>query len=352
MNELKILGVDANVYFKNIEYYIKNPRKTHFRIFKNTVKLQKDEYVDINSTMGKEFMDKTLLAFTNATRVVINDNIAATHIMQRNHGSKNLSENLDINDFKPMLDNYILMLPWPGNLFHIHGYWITKQKDSNGQRNHRVMSFVVHNNKLSFFPVDWIFHTSDSLYKPFDDPKSRVKEELIKSFTSHNNYIKDDSGKIDIEKVLPFYNDHVYPIPSLFLNSPLTFELERKTYEKALTRCLNRLSYNQISMLPMYIMHIVRNINNQYQREEVKYYDYKDEAVKRNDEDTPFYTYRIVNLNKKILTTTRYERSVNTNKYHEVIGFWRNYKSGKRVWINSQWRGDISRGIIEKDYVT
>ena len=151
MNELKILGVDANVYFKNIEYYIKNPRKTHFRIFKNTVKLQKDEYVDINSTMGKEFMDKTLLAFTNATRVVINDNIAATHIMQRNHGSKNLSENLDINDFKPMLDNYILMLPWPGNLFHIHGYWITKQKDSNGQRNHRVMSFVVHNNKLNFF---------------------------------------------------------------------------------------------------------------------------------------------------------------------------------------------------------
>ena len=83
-----------------------------------------------------------------------------------------------------------------------------------------------------------------------------------------------------------------------------------------------------------------------------KYFDYKDEAVKRNDTDTPFYTYRIVNLNKKILTTTRYERSVNTNKYHEVIGFWRNYKSGKRVWINSQWRGDISRGIIEKDYVT
>ena len=29
MNELKILGVDANVYFKNIEYCIKNPRKTH-----------------------------------------------------------------------------------------------------------------------------------------------------------------------------------------------------------------------------------------------------------------------------------------------------------------------------------
>ena len=41
MNELKILGVDANVYFKNIEHYIKNPRRTHFRIFNNTIKLKK-----------------------------------------------------------------------------------------------------------------------------------------------------------------------------------------------------------------------------------------------------------------------------------------------------------------------
>ena len=57
----------------------------------------------------------------------------------------------------------------------------------------------------------------------------------------------------------------------------------------------------------MYILHIVRNINDKYQREELKYFDYKDEAVKRNDTDTPFYTYRIVNLNKKILTTPRYE---------------------------------------------
>ena len=343
MNELKILGVDANVYFKNIEHYIKNPRRTHFRIFNNTIKLNKDEYVDTNTTMGKEAMNDYFLKFTNATRVVINDTISATHIMKRSDGSKNLSENLDMNDFKPMLDNYVLILPWLGNLFHIHGYWFQKGTDKTGEKNTRVSSFVVHNNKLSFFPVDWFFHTNESLQTDI------IKEQLIKSFTSHNNNIKHESGKIDIEKVLPFYIQNTTPAPNFILRHP---KMYRKDYQRAINRVIHRLSYNHITLLPMYIMHIVRNINNQYQREEIKYFDYRDEAIKRNETDTPFYSYRIVDLNKKILTTTRYERSVNTNKYHEVIGFWRNYKSGKRVWINSQWRGDISRGIIEKDYVT
>ena len=348
MDELKILGVDANVYFKNIEYCIKNPRKTHFKIFNNTVKFNKEEYADNN----KEYVDETLLRFSNATKVVINDDISAIHIMQRNEGLTNLSENLDINHFKPMLDNYVLILPYLGNLFHIVGYWFMKCKDLEGKRNTRVMSFVVQNNKLSFFPVDWIFHESDNSLNDLENPKEIVKQHLIKSFTNHNKN-SDTLHKINIEEVLPFYINYVTPSPSLFLRTNLNDKkLDRKIQERAVQRLLNRLSYNQISLLPMYILHIVRNMNDKYQREELKYFDYKDEAVKRNDTDTPFYTYRIVNLNKKILTTTRYERSVNTNKYHEVIGFWRTYKSGKKVWINSQWRGDISRGIIEKDYVS
>ena len=227
-----------------------------------------------------------------------------------------------------------------------------KGKDLEGKTNTRVMSFVVQNNKLSFFPVDWLFHENDNSLNDLENPKEIVKQALIKSFTNHNKN-SDTLHKINIEEVLPFYINYLTPSPSIFLRTDLNDKkLDRKIQAKAIQRLLNRLSYNQIALLPMYILHIVRNINDKYQREELKYFDYKDEAVKRNDTDTPFYTYRIVDLNKKILTTTRYERSVNTNKYHEVIGFWRNYKSGKRVWINSQWRGDISRGIIEKDYVT
>ena len=146
--------------------------------------------------------------------------------------------------------------------------------------------------------------------------------------------------------------NNVTPSPSLFLRTNLNDKkLDRKIQERAVQRVINRLTYNQIALLPMYILHIVRNMNDKYQREELKYFDYKDEAVKRNETDTPFYTYRIVNLNKKNLTSTRYERSVNTNKWHMVRGCTRHYKSGKQVWIHSHSRGDKSKGVIEKDYV-
>jgi hypothetical protein len=36
---------------------------------------------------------------------------------------------------------------------------------------------------------------------------------------------------------------------------------------------------------------------------------------------------------------------------HEVRGHFRNYKSGKRVWISNHKRGDESLGVITKDYV-
>ena len=36
---------------------------------------------------------------------------------------------------------------------------------------------------------------------------------------------------------------------------------------------------------------------------------------------------------------------------HQARGHWRNYKSGKRVWIKECWRGDASKGSIFKDYL-
>ena len=68
--------------------------------------------------------------------------------------------------------------------------------------------------------------------------------------------------------------------------------------------------------------------------------------------ETSFYEYKIVSLSKEILTSTRYVRSVNTNKRHKVRGFTREYKSGKKVWIDSHFRGDINKGFIDKDYTT
>ena len=35
---------------------------------------------------------------------------------------------------------------------------------------------------------------------------------------------------------------------------------------------------------------------------------------------------------------------------HQVRGYWRTYKSGKRGWVKESWRGDASKGAVFKDY--
>lgn len=37
-------------------------------------------------------------------------------------------------------------------------------------------------------------------------------------------------------------------------------------------------------------------------------------------------------------------------RLHAVRGFWRQYKSGKRVWVHPHWRGDKDKGVVTKDY--
>lgn len=36
---------------------------------------------------------------------------------------------------------------------------------------------------------------------------------------------------------------------------------------------------------------------------------------------------------------------------HQVRGYWRTYKSGKRGWVSECWKGDASKGTVFKDYV-
>lgn len=38
------------------------------------------------------------------------------------------------------------------------------------------------------------------------------------------------------------------------------------------------------------------------------------------------------------------------HRLHPVRGFWRQYKSGKRVWVKAHWRGDKELGVVTHDY--
>ena len=40
-----------------------------------------------------------------------------------------------------------------------------------------------------------------------------------------------------------------------------------------------------------------------------------------------------------------------TPRRHQVRGYWRKYKSGKRGWVKECWKGDATKGTVFKDYV-
>ena len=40
-----------------------------------------------------------------------------------------------------------------------------------------------------------------------------------------------------------------------------------------------------------------------------------------------------------------------TPRRHQVRGYWRTYKSGKRGWVKECWKGDATKGNVFKDYV-
>ena len=346
MNELKILGVDANVYFKNIEFYIKNPRKTFFKLNASVGLFHKHEYVNIKKNQGKTFLDKRFYDFHKAVKVIVSSKEEASAIYDRSFdlSVRKSAFNLSKDSFKPMFDNYVIIMPWNGNLFHIVGYWIRKQIDGD----YYVSSFFVQNNTLSFSPIDWLIRKSSLNKQPFflGDAHRKSLKVIKQSLINHNKSIE-TKYQFNIEEMMSFYGQYVSPNLNFLLK-----QATRTDYEITFRRMLSRLAYNQCTLIPYYVVGIVKNMNDLYERDEVKYFDYREEAVKRNETDSSFYNYRIINLNKQNLTSTRYERSVNTNKWHRVRGFYRQYKSGKRAWIHSHFRGDFNKGFIDKDYVT
>lgn len=44
------------------------------------------------------------------------------------------------------------------------------------------------------------------------------------------------------------------------------------------------------------------------------------------------------------------DREKRTNRYHMTRGHFRHYKTGKVVWVKAHYKGDKSKGIINKDY--
>ena len=344
MNDLKILGKDANICFKNIEFYIRNPRKTIFRVYKKNVKLNKHEYLNINKPQSKLFLQSRLHDFNISTKVIIPTHEENKRIYKTDNPYPYSNYNFD--EFKPMFDNYVLIKPHY-NLFHIIGYWIRKQK----QGDYLISTFFIKNNLLSLSPIDWLIRN----YKNANKKNSRIMtgsflekcmDSVKKSFIAEN---EKHNLKINIDKILPFYYTYTAPTPNFLLKSTWT---DDNTKRVLLNTILSWCNYSQVSMIPSSVLQVTEKMNDLYKRRELKIFNYKEEAVKRTEMETSFYEYKIVSLSKEILTSTRYVRSVNTNKRHKVRGFTREYKSGKKVWIDSHFRGDINKGFIDKDYTT
>lgn len=62
------------------------------------------------------------------------------------------------------------------------------------------------------------------------------------------------------------------------------------------------------------------------------------------------YTWHTVKLGDRALPSEPKGGTHASPRRHQVRGHWRNIKTGEKIWINSCWKGDASKGTVFKDY--
>ena len=311
MNQLSIAQNNAEPIFKEIENMVKHPRNAKFWIGDEPIFMPKEYIWNKNANEQREIVNRQTLQFIDSSKVIVTEEASKTlectnsffKNIDQHKSKKDLSifmyKNKSVEDFKPILNNYLLIIPlfYGNNVIH-QGYWI---RETLGNPNTKLISsLTIYKNNVHFNPIDWL---------------------VDKEFA---------------------------PILNFSFNF---FDLDFNFQKTLLKEFESKLSAEQLGT-PHVVLSLMRDVNNSIKKDMLRESIYSGQANMRNPDNTPFYTYKVVHLKEEqIHSPFKYEISVNTNRYHEVIGFWRNYKSGKRVWVNPHFRGDKTKGIIEKDYL-
>ena len=317
MNQLSIAQNNAEPIFKEIENMVKHPRNAKFWIEDQVTFMPKEYLWNKNEKEQREIVNRQTLQFIDSSKVIVTEEASKTlectnnffKKLHQNEPVKSVTideiinnfvnKNKSVEDFKPILNNYLLIIPlfYGNNVIH-QGYWIRETLDNPNIK--LISSLTIYKNNVHFNPIDWL-----------------VEKKFV-------------------------------PILNFSFNF---FDLDINFQKKLKNEFISKFSVEQLGS-PNVVLSLMRDVNNSIKKDMLRESIYSGQANMRNPDNTPFYTYKVVHLKEEqIHSPFKYEKSVNTNRYHEVIGFWRNYKSGKRVWVNPHFRGDKTKGIIEKDYL-
>tara|TARA_R100001510_G_scaffold48822_1_gene46851 strand:+ start:6044 stop:7006 length:963 start_codon:yes stop_codon:yes gene_type:complete len=309
-------NLDVTHILKNYEYIIRNPRHTKY----TDKQFPKDAFLHNKKNPYKTLIAEMYIDFIDARKIIMTEDLVNT-----------ISANDYIMgaEFLPYYDNQILLVenPNPDQKGNHIGFWIRDRKDY-----FLVSAFIcLSDYGLVNLKIDWGISKTKSLWNEHWEKESSThgnNKQLLKSWFSKD------------EAMFQYYYDWCKPFQHWAMKNPI---------ENPYVRELDFQNKEEI-FIPIKVHHFIWALSNLKNENNITLKDPEERQANLRKKKPFSYQYKILEITDSKKTNFIYKRNVNKNRFHEVRGFYRHYKSGKRTWIKNHSRGNKSIGIIQKDY--
>ena len=314
--------IDMETIIKNYGYIIRNPRQTKFM----DRQFGKKAFLNKNKHPYKQVVNDLNMDFINSKKILVTKNISKKFNLSNGMPTKSLQE-----DFLPFYNNQIVMIESPnGNDEDNHvGFWIRDKKT-----HHVISTFFFQEGNLINTIMDWGISKTKNLWESHWAHSSTTHGsnlKLLQSWWAGKN-----------KHLFDYYLAYTKPFQHWSLknpaDNPYIRELDFQEKEEILT--------------PIRVHYFIQLLNNLKENKECFEIEPEERLANLRNKKPTAYQYKVLDIgNVSNSTNYVYNRSVNKNRFHDVRGFYRHYKSGKKVWIKNHTRGTKELGVIEKDYV-
>ena len=324
---------DMETIIKNYGYIIRNPRQTKFM----NRQYGKAAFLNKNKHPYKQMINDLNMDFINSKKILV---------------TKNLKDKLDLGkmdinilkeDFLPYYSNQLLLIQGSSGLDDdsYAGYWVREKKThyvistfyyvKNGEKT-PYKGDVIEGRGLINTTADWCLSKTENLWH------SHWQE----SSTTHGDNMNLLHSWFKDKNMIDFYLSYTKPLQHWALknadDNPQVKEIDFKFREEIM-----------VAAKTVYFIHSLNNLTN---RQECVEIEPQERLADLRNKKPIAYQYKVLHIGKSSnYNNFIYNRSVNKNRFHDVRGFYRHYKSGKKVWIKNHTRGTKELGVIEKDFV-
>ena len=317
--------IDMETIIKNYGYIIRNPRQTKFihRQF------GKHAFLNKNKHPYKQVVSDLNMDFINSKKILVTQNLTKKFNLKfAGKMFKTLQE-----DFLPFYNNQLVVIEAPNGDDDVEnslGFWIRDKK------THHVISTFFYNKKHGMINtvMDWGISKTKNLWESHWKKNSSTHGSNLKLLQSWWG------GKH--KHIFDYYLAYTKPFQHWSLKNPA---------DNPYIRELDFQEKEEI-FAPLKVNYFIQLLNNLKENKESVEIEPEERLADLRNKKPIAYQYKVLHIGKSSNDNNFiYNRSVNKNRFHDVRGFYRHYKSGKKVWIKNHTRGTKELGVIEKDYV-